>query len=472
MGMFPVRYDYVFDIQYHIVSHSLCYHIAVESDIRPLALDDGKGMRLPVVYDYVGAELLVSEPEEPFAHHQMERHLHTGIEISDKPLAYIFLRSERHVFLPQRIPYGISVHLRKDREIIRNLLSLQTMAKGYADTDAQCRRILEDVRRGIFSPVYLLMGDEPYYPDMVCNAVIDNALDESERDFNQTICYGADVSVEDVITAARRYPMFAERQLVVVKEAQNLRKIEDLAIYCEHPLESTVLVLCIHGDSVDRRKALYRTVQKIGTVVDSAAVRDYEMPKWIVSFYASRGLKIDPDAAALLAEYAGTDLSKIAIETDKMLRNLPEGVTSVTAGDIEKNVGISRQYSIFELTKELSYMNAPRALKVAAYYASSPKFAMPMAVSALFTHFYRILKYQALIMSVPRPSSADKARALPGVNPYFYKEYDAAVVNYPLKRCMGVIALLKEYDFKGKGGNAGEAAPDQMFVELVTRILN
>ena len=210
------------------------------------------------------------------------------------------------------------------------------MAKGYADTDAQCRRILEDVRRGIFSPVYLLMGDEPYYPDMVCNAVIDNALDESERDFNQTICYGADVSVEDVITAARRYPMFAERQLVVVKEAQNLRKIEDLAIYCEHPLESTVLVLCIHGDSVDRRKALYRTVQKIGTVVDSAAVRDYEMPKWIVSFYASRGLKIDPDAAALLAEYAGTDLSKIAIETDKMLRNLPEGVTSVTAGHREE----------------------------------------------------------------------------------------------------------------------------------------
>ena len=346
------------------------------------------------------------------------------------------------------------------------------MAKGFADTDAQCRRILEDVRKGIFSPVYLLMGDEPYYPDLVCNAIIDNALDESERDFNQTVCYGTDVSVEDVITAARRYPMFAERQLVVVKEAQNLKKIEDLAVYCEHPLESTVLVISIHGDSVDRRKALYKAVQKMGTVVDSPALKDYEMSRWISSFYASRGLKIDPDGAALLAEYAGTDLSKIAVETDKMLRNLPEGTTQVSARDIEKNVGISRQYSIFELTKELSYRNAPGAFKVAAYCAASPKFAMPMAVSALFTHFYRILKYQALIMSVPRPSPADKARALQGVNPYFYKEYDAAVMNYPLKRCMGVIALLREYDFKGKGGNAGEAAPDRMFMELVARILD
>ena len=346
------------------------------------------------------------------------------------------------------------------------------MAKGFADTDAQCRRIVEDVRKGIFSPVYLLMGEEPYYPDMVCNAIIENALDESERDFNQTVCYGMDVSVEDVITAARRYPMFAERQLVVVREAQNLKKIEDLAIYCGQPLESTVLVICMHGGTVDRRKALYKAVCKTGTVVESSALRDYEMPKWIVSFYASRGLRIEPEAAALLAEHTGTDLSKIAVETDKMLKNLPEGVTGVTAADVENNVGISRQYSIFELTRELSYRNAAKALKVAAYCAASPKFSMPMAVSAMFTHFYRILKYQALIMSVPRPSPADKAKALPGVNPYFYKEYDTAVVNYPLKRCMGVIALLREYDFKGKGGNAGEATPDQMFIELVARILN
>ena len=345
------------------------------------------------------------------------------------------------------------------------------MAKGFADTDAQCRKILEDVRKGIFSPVYLLMGKEPYYPDLVCNAIIENALDESERDFNQTICYGADTDVDTVVTAARRYPMFAERQLVVVKEAQNLKKIDDLAVYCDKPLDTTVLVICLHGDSVDKRKALYKAVSKIGTVVESNELRDYEIARWIVSFYASRGLKIAPDAAALLGEYAGTDLSKIAVETDKMLKNLPEGAVTVTVWDIEKNVGISRQYSIFELTKELSYRNSGKALKIASYIGAAPKFALPMAVSALFTHFYRILKYHALLMSSPHPTQEQKARVL-GVNPYFIGEYDRAVAAYPLRKCMAVIALLKEYDFKGKGGNAGEATPDRLLVELTARILN
>lgn len=345
------------------------------------------------------------------------------------------------------------------------------MAKGFADTDAQCRKILEDVRKGIFSPVYLLMGKEPYYPDLVCNAIIENALDESERDFNQTICYGADTDVDTVVTAARRYPMFAERQLVVVKEAQNLKKIDDLAVYCGKPLDTTVLVICLHGDSVDKRKALYKAVSKIGIVVESNELRDYEIARWIVSFYASRGLKIAPDAAALLGEYAGTDLSKIAVETDKMLKNLPEGAVTVTVGDIEKNVGISRQYSIFELAKELSYRNSGKALKIASYIGAAPKFALPMAVSALFTHFYRILKYHALLMSTPHPTQEQKARVL-GVNPYFIGEYDRAVAAYPLRKCMAVIALLKEYDFKGKGGNAGEATPDRLLVELTARILN
>ena len=345
------------------------------------------------------------------------------------------------------------------------------MAKGFADTDAQCRKILEDVRNGIFSPVYLLMGKEPYYPDLVCNAIIENALDESERDFNQTICYGADTDVDTVVTAARRYPMFAERQLVVVKEAQNLKKIDDLAVYCGKPLDTTVLVICLHGDSVDKRKALYKAVSKIGTVVESNELRDYEIARWIVSFYASRGLKIAPDAAALLGEYAGTDLSKIALETDKMLKNLPEGAVTVTVGDIEKNVGISRQYSIFELAKELSYRNSGKALKIASYIGAAPKFALPMAVSGLFTHFYRILKYHALLMSSPHPTQEQKARVL-GVNPYFIGEYDRAVAAYPLRKCMAVIALLKEYDFKGKGGNAGEATPDRLLVELTARILN
>lgn len=347
----------------------------------------------------------------------------------------------------------------------------RNMAKGFVETDAQCRQIVEDARKGIFSPVYLLMGDEPYYVDMVCDAVLEYCLDESERDFNQTVCYGADVNADAVITAARRYPMFAERQLVVVKEAQMMKTLEELAIYCQNPLESTVLVIAMHGASADKRKSLYKSVSKIGTVVDSQALRDYEMPKWISMFYKSKGMDIAPDAAALLAEHAGTDLNKISIETEKMLKNLPEGAVTVSSSDIEKNVGISRQFSIFELTKELSFRNSAKALRIAAYIGSSAKFAMPMAVSALYTHFYRILKYGALLMKTPRPMNDQKSKVL-GVNPYFFSEYDTAVRNYPLNKCMAVIALLKEYDFKGKGGDVGEATPEELMIELVARILN
>ena len=345
------------------------------------------------------------------------------------------------------------------------------MAKGFIETDALCRKIVSDVRKGVFSPVYLLMGDEPYYVDMVCDAIIENALDESERDFNQTICYGADVNADTVITAARRYPMFAERQLVVVKEAQMMKSLEEMAIYCQNPLDSTVLVLAMHGVSADKRKSLYKTVSKMGVVVDSQLLRDYEVARWISMYYTGNGLEISPDAAALLAEYAGTDLNKIAVETQKMLKNLPEGVVKVTAADIERNVGISRQFSIFELTKELSMKNSPKALKIASYIGSAAKFAMPMAVSALYTHFYRILKYGALLMQNPRPANDAKAKVL-GVNPYFFTEYDTAVRNYPVKKCMAVIALLKEYDFKGKGGDVGEATPAELMVELTAKILN
>ena len=345
------------------------------------------------------------------------------------------------------------------------------MAKGFTDTDSLCRGIVRDAQNGIFKPVYLLMGDEPYYVDMVCDAILEHCLDESEKDFNQTVCYGADVSADAVITAARRYPMFAERQLVVVKEAQMMKGIEELAVYCQNPLESTVLVIAMHGASADKRKSLYKTVSKMGVVVESQALRDYDMPRWIPMYYQSRGLQIAPDAAALLAEHAGTDLNKIAIETEKMLKNLPEGTTQVTASDIEKNVGISRQFSIFELTKELSFRNSAKALRIAAYIGSAAKFAIPMAVSALYTHFYRILKYNALLMSDPRPANDQKAKVL-GVNPYFFSEYDTAVRNYPVKKCMAVIALLKEYDFKGKGGEVGEATDAQLMVELTAKILN
>ena len=343
--------------------------------------------------------------------------------------------------------------------------------KGYIETDRQCRNIVSDVRSGVFKNVYLLMGDEPYYPEMVCSAILENCLQDWEKDFNETVCYGADVDADTVITAARRFPMMAERQLVVVKEAQQMRSLEDLSLYCQKPLDSTVLVIYLRGSSLDKRKSLYKTVLKTGVIVESNLLRDYEVPRWIADYYGDRGLSIDPEAAMLLSEFAGTDLSRIAVETDKMLRNLPEGTRAVTASDIERNVGISREFSIFELTRELSFRNAPKAARTARFIGSAPRFAMPMAVSALFIHFYRILRYGALLQKTPNPPAEMKAKIL-GVNPYFSREYDTAVQNYPLRRCMAVISLLDEYDYKGKGGETGEATPGDLLLELVTKILN
>lgn len=314
------------------------------------------------------------------------------------------------------------------------------------------------------------MGEEPYYPDLVCNAIIDNCLQEWEKDFNEIICYGSDVDAETVITAARRFPMMADRQLVVVKEAQQMKTLEDLAIYCQKPLDSTVLVILLHGANADKRRSLYKTVLKTGVVLESPPLKDYEMASWIGEFYQEKGLSIDPEAAQLLAEAAGTDLGKIAVETEKMLKNLPEGTKSVTAEDIEKNVGISRQFSIFELTKALSYKDATKALTIAAHIGDAPRFALPMAVSPLFTHFSRIIKLAAL-QRQGKADSATKAKVL-GVNPYFFGEYDAAVRNYPMNRCSAIISLLCEYDYKGKGGDVGEATPGELLVELVTKILN
>ena len=346
------------------------------------------------------------------------------------------------------------------------------MAKQGINIEAQCRQIISEVRSGVFKPLYLLMGDEPYYPELVCQEIIDHCLEDYEKDFNETVCYGSDVNAEQVITAARRFPMMAERQLVVVKEAQLMKSLEDLAVYCADPLDSTVLVVLLHKAAVDKRRAFYKAAQKVGVVVDSPALRDYEIPGWIVSYYGTRGLNIDPQAAALLAESVGTELSTIVVETDKLVKNLPEGATRVSVEDIEKNVGISRQYSVFELTKELSNKNAAKALKIAAHLGDSARFAMPMAVSALYTHFNRILRYDALLAKGGRPSDADKAAALAGVNPYFYREYDAAVRNYPLKSAVAAMSLLCEYDYLGKGGDGGAATPGQLLVELTTKLLN
>lgn len=351
------------------------------------------------------------------------------------------------------------------------------MAARKQDTAVECRKICEDAGKGVFAPVYLLMGEEPYYPDMACDAIIKNALQDEERDFNQTIFYGPDVTnIDDVFTAACTYPFMSSRRLVVLKEAQNMAmadsKLDQLAKYCLEPSEGTVLVVLMRGKSADKRKAFYKAVSKKGVVLDSPAIRDYQIASWISDYYRERGLGISPDAAALLGEYAGTDLLLITAETDKMLKNLGEGCKEIKASDIEKNVGISRQFSIFELTKALSAGNKSQCMRIAYHIGNSARFALPAATGPLFNHFHRILRYNLLFEGGARPSPEDKAKALAGVNPYFYKEYDVARANYPLRRCLSVLGTIEEYDYKGKGGDGEATSQSELLLELVTKIIN
>ncbi|MCQ2143820.1 MAG: DNA polymerase III subunit delta [Bacteroidales bacterium] len=343
------------------------------------------------------------------------------------------------------------------------------MAKQPApNVDTIARDLVKDAKCGIFKPIYLLMGDEPYYIDLVCDAVLDNCIEESERDFNQVVCYGSDVNAESVVTAARRFPMFAMRSLVVVKEAQLMKDVENLSYYCENPLDSTVLVIGMKGAKADKRRALYKSCAKNGVIVESTVLKDSEVPGWITRYFAGRGLSIAPDAAGLLSEYAGADLAKIAVETDKMVRNIPEGKKDISLEDIEQNVGISRQYTIFELTKALNAHNAPKSMKIASNIAAAPKFAIPMATAMLFSNFQKVLKVGA---GLQRRMSESQIASELGIAPYFMREYTAAARYYPVPKCMQIISLLREYDFRGKGGEGEATSAEELFNELITKIL-
>lgn len=338
--------------------------------------------------------------------------------------------------------------------------------------DARYNKLAAEIRNGQFHSIYLLAGEEAFYPDLLCREIIDNCVDESAKDFNEVICYGADVNADTVISTARQFPMMSERVLVVVKEAQMMKSLEALAPYCEHPLDSTVLVIVYHGGTPDKRKALYKTISKNGVILESPLVRDYELPSWIGGYCSGRGLEMEPGAESLLAEYVGCNLSAISIEIDKLLKALPEGSTRITIKDIEENVGISRQFSIFELSKALCYRQADTALRTASYIGNEARFALPPAISVIYNTFSKILRYEAMMMRCNgRPTSEERAAALSGVNPYFYKDYEAGARNFPISKTMQIISLLCEYDYLGKGGDGVESKPGELLVELVAKIL-
>lgn len=353
------------------------------------------------------------------------------------------------------------------------------MARQGTDSTQQFNALRSGILAGDIKPFYLLFGKEHYYIDELCNAIVDKALPPGERDFGQVVYYGADVSAAQVVSTARQFPMMVSRQVVIVKEAQMMQKIEDIGVYFEAMMPTTVLVICYKapndpaktgGRNIDKRTSFYKQASKVGVVFESNQIADYRMPKWIEDYFRTRGLAITPDGAALLAEYAGVDIHKIVLEVDKLVKVLPQGTTSVTASDIELNVGMSRDYTAFELAKALSFKDAGKCYRIAHFFGQSEKrYPIQMTMAALSSHFLKILRFHAL-----QEAGLQRGEILSqlGINPYFASEYDTALRNYPLRRNMKVISILREYDGRAKSNTRGLATDGELLTELIGKILN
>ncbi len=347
------------------------------------------------------------------------------------------------------------------------------MAKIYAkDTIAATERILSDLKKKIYRPVYLLMGEEPYFVDVVSDYIANNILTPEERGFNQLMLYGKDVNVTQVIETARRYPMMSNQQVIIVREAQQLKDFESLEVYTKNPLGSTILVLCFMNKSVDKRKALYKTVSKSGEILETAQFYESEVVPWIKNYLKGKNCDITPEAAQILFEHLGADLSRIANELDKLFTLLPEGNKKITTEHIEKNIGISREYNVFELNKALNTRNTEKAMLIVEHFRKNPnEYPMVMTLSTLFGHFLKLLKLHLIQRNQPAISDSQLAMSI-GITPYFIGEYKAAARNYSSGKTAEIIHLIREYDMRSKGWCNGAADHGELLRELVIRITN
>lgn len=312
------------------------------------------------------------------------------------------------------------------------------------------------------------MGEEPYYIDKLSDYIEENILSEEEKGFNQTVLYGRDVAVEDIVSAAKRYPMMAERQVIIVKEAQDLmRTIDKLESYAENPMATTVLVFCYKYKTLDKRKKVTKLLAKNGVVYESKKLYENQVGDWIKRVLSGKKYAIEPKASAMLVEFLGTDLSKINNELEKLLIILPKGAM-ITAKDIEENIGFSKDFNVFELRKAIGERNQLKAYTIAENFANNPK-DNPMVVttSLVFGFFVQLLKYHGLKDKNPK-----NVAAVIGVNPYFLKEYDLALKNYPMRKVSQVVAALREIDVKSKGVGANAMSNGDLLREMLYHIFN
>ena len=328
--------------------------------------------------------------------------------------------------------------------------------------------IISDLKKRIFKPVYFLAGEEPYYIDLLTEHIQEKVLTEDQKAFNQIILYGEDTNIAAIIDTARRFPMMSSHQVLIIKEAQALKKLEELIIYLEKPLLSTILVFSYKYKTIDKRTKLHKTLESHGVYFESPRIRDYLIPAWIERYLMNKGIKADPSASAMLTEYLGTDLHKIVNELDKLIITLPPGEPQITTTLIEKNIGISKDYNIFELQKAIGERNILKANMIIHYFADNPKDnPITFSIASLFGFFSKLLTFHYLT-----DKSKNNVASVLKINPYFVKEYENSASKYNVAKTVQIISLLRTYDMKSKGYGDPGTEPGDLLKELVFRILH
>lgn len=330
----------------------------------------------------------------------------------------------------------------------------------------EVKQIVADIRNGNIKPIYFLFGEEAYYIDKISQFIEKNVLTEEEKGFNQMTLYGKEASIDEIVANAKRYPMMAERQVVIVKEAQELsRTIEQLVNYVENPQQTTVLVLCYKYKKLDKRKKLYKAVRKHGVLFESKKLYENQVTEWLRKVLHGKGYSISHKAAIVLVEYLGTDLSRISKELEKLTLVLPKD-SQISPADIEEHIGISKDYNNFELKKAIGERNVLKATRIVNYFAENPKDnPFVLTVSLLHNFFSQVLQYHGLNDHSPK----NVASAL-RVNPYFVGEYQIAAKNYPMKKVSSIVSHLREMDLKGKGVGATAVSQADLLKELMAKI--
>lgn len=328
-------------------------------------------------------------------------------------------------------------------------------------------QIITDLKNKNYQPLYLLAGEEAFFIDEISNYIEENVLDEGEKEFNQTVVYGKDTDVASIIGYAKRFPMMSNYQVVIVKEAQSIKNLDELIPYIEQPLRSTLLVICYKYKKIDKRKALVKKADKLGVFFESNKLYENKIPEWINQQLIKNNYTIQPKAAVILTEFLGTDLSKVSNEINKLMINLPTG-SDISPSHIEENIGISKDFNVFELQSALGKKNIYKANQIINYFASNQKDnPLIKVVGILYSFFSKILIYHHLI-----DKNRNSVASALSVNPFFVQDYQIAARNYSADKLNRIISSLKEYDLKSKGVNNASATDGELMKELIFKILH